>query len=104
MTAEVEVRRGSAADVEALRPLWVSMVEHHRQVAGDEWPVRGADAAWRIREAQYRGWLADGSRTLFVASAGDPTRPVGYAMLQVHEPGATWDLGRRWGRWSRWWW
>ena len=87
------MRRGAADDVESLQPLWVSMVEHHRRVAGDEWPVRDADAAWRIREAEYRGWLADGSGTLFVARADDAASPVGYAMLHIHRPGATWDLG-----------
>jgi ribosomal protein S18 acetylase RimI-like enzyme len=88
---EIEVRRGVAADVASLEPLWASMVEHHRAVAGDDWPVRTADAAWAIRREQYAGWLADGSGTLLLATTGE--RLVGYAMLQVQPPGATWDLG-----------
>ncbi len=81
------------ADVEALEPLWVSMVEHHRAVAGAQWPVRTADAAWRIRQAEYRAWLTDGSGTLFTATLGEAPAPAGYAMLRVHKPGASWDLG-----------
>jgi ribosomal protein S18 acetylase RimI-like enzyme len=67
------------------------MVDHHRVVAGDDWPVRSAQAAWAIRGDQYVGWLTDGSATLLLAttSAG----PAGYAMLRIQPSGATWDLG-----------
>ena len=93
---DVQVRTGDAEDIDSLMPLWMGMVEHHREVAGAEWPVRAAADAWRIRQAEYRGWLADGSGTLFIAAAGS-SPPVGYAMLQVHPPGATWDLGAQVG-------
>ncbi len=91
------VRRGSIADVDALMPLWVAMVEHHRLVAGDEWPVRDAGAAWEIRRAEYQGWLNDGSGVLFLAGPGGEGEVTGYAMLRVHVPGATWDLGEQVG-------
>jgi GNAT superfamily N-acetyltransferase len=94
---ETDVRRGTVADVESLRSLWVAMVEHHRSVAGAQWPVRTADAAWQVRQAQYRTWLTDGSGTLFIAGLRDREEAVGYAMLCVHEPGATWDLGAQVG-------
>lgn len=90
------VRRGGAADINSLQALWMSMVDHHRAVAGADWPVRPSEAAWRIRREEYRAWLADGSGTLFVAGA-DADAPVGYAMLRMHEPGATWDLGAQVG-------
>ena len=87
------VRRGGADAIESLAPLWESMVEHHREVAGAEWPVRSAAAAWAIRRREYEDWLADGSGTLFTADAPPAPGPAGYAMLRVHPPGATWDLG-----------
>ncbi len=97
MTPAARVRRGTLDAVAALEPLWASMVEHHRAVAGEAWPVRPAEAAWRVRREQYRAWLTDGSGTLFVATLGEATDAVGYAMLRVHEPGATWDLGAQVG-------
>ncbi len=87
------IRRGGLGDVEQLRPLWVSMLEHHREVSGRAWPVRSADEAWRRRREEYVAWLGDGTGTLFVAGAGGGRALLGYAMLQVHAPGATWDLG-----------
>jgi ribosomal protein S18 acetylase RimI-like enzyme len=88
----LRVWRGAAGDIDSLQALWMSMVDHHREVAGADWPVRESEAAWRIRREEYRSWLADGSATLFVAGwAADA--PAGYAMLRIHEPGATWDLG-----------
>ncbi len=92
-----EVRRGSVADVGSLEPLWIGMVEHHRDVAGDEWPVRTAAAAWALRREEYRAWLSDGSGTLFLAAGQGDAQPDGYAMLRVHAPGATWDLGEEIG-------
>lgn len=87
----IEIRRGEVGDVAAVWPLWAGMVEHHRAVAGDDWPVRTAEAAWAIRREQYVGWLEDGSGTLLLATDDDEL--VGYAMLQVQTSGATWDLG-----------
>lgn len=87
------IRRGDLGDVEMLRTLWVSMVEHHREVAGREWPVRSADDAWRRRRDEYVAWLGDGTGTLFLAGPRDTGSPLGYAMLHLHPPGATWDLG-----------
>lgn len=87
------ISRGGLGDVDSLEPLWMSMVEHHREVSGRTWPVRSAAGAWAIRREQYMSWLGDGSGTLFLATGSDGGGLVGYAMLQVHEPGATWDLG-----------
>ncbi len=91
------MRRAGIAAVETLEPLWKSMVDRHREVAGADWPVRTSEEAWRIRQAEYRQWLADGSGTLFVAVSSDGSVPIGYAMLHVHSPGATWDLGPEMG-------
>ncbi|GAA1624431.1 hypothetical protein GCM10009744_09870 [Kribbella alba] len=85
------VKQGSVADVGSVWPLWASMVEHHRAVAGEDWPVRTAEAAWAIRREQYVGWLTDGSGTLLLATTDAGL--VGYAMLQIQPSGASWDLG-----------
>ena len=69
------------------------MVEHHRRLTGHEWPVRDAEAAWDIRRSEYLDWLGAGSATLFTAAEDPSAELVGYAMLRVTPPGATWDLG-----------
>ncbi len=89
----VEVERAGIDAVESLMPLWMSMVDHHREVAGADWPVRASDASWLTRREEYGLWLTDGSGTLLVARAGGTGPSLGYAMLRLHEPGATWDLG-----------
>ena len=94
---DCRVRRADVTDVDSLEPLWVSMVDHHREVAGDDWPVRASGEAWSIRRQEYLTWLGDGSGTLFLATADRAAEPVGYAMLRVQPPGATWDLGAEMG-------
>ena len=90
-----------SADVDRVEPLWRAMVARHREVAGHLWPVRDAGEAWEGRRAQYRQWLGDPETAawLFAATpAGDPdATPLGYAVLQLHEPGPTWALGERMG-------
>jgi GNAT superfamily N-acetyltransferase len=72
------------------------MVEHHREVASQQVPVKSVVDAWAIRRRQYERWLAEGGDgTLFVAR--ERGRPVGYAMLTVSASGATWEVGGRQG-------
>jgi ribosomal protein S18 acetylase RimI-like enzyme len=94
---ECRIRRGEVSDVAGLQPLWISMVDVHRDLVGEEWPVRRSTDAWAIRRQEYLDWLADGTGTLFVATVGTSAEPIGYAMLRVHRPGATWDLGEEIG-------
>jgi ribosomal protein S18 acetylase RimI-like enzyme len=76
-------------------PLFKGMVEHHRDVTGDEVPVRNGDEAWRRRRRQYESWLSSGRAWLLLAvSAVSPEQaPDGYAIVRLTEPGPTWDLG-----------
>jgi hypothetical protein len=90
---DVIVAESGIAEVDRLRPLWHSMVEHHRRLTGHEWPVRDAEAAWDIRRSEYLDWLGAGSATLFTAAEDPSAELVGYAMLRITPPGATWDLG-----------
>jgi ribosomal protein S18 acetylase RimI-like enzyme len=69
------------------------MVEHHRHVVGDQWPVLAADVAWERRRHQYRAWLADDSGFIFVAHTEDSEIPVGYVACRLLPAGPTFDLG-----------
>jgi GNAT superfamily N-acetyltransferase len=93
--ASVVIRRvRDAAEVDRVEPLFRAMVEHHRAVAGMEWPVRESAEAWRRRRAQYADWLAgDGFWLLLAVDETDAA--IGYAALKVVESGPTWDLGER---------
>jgi ribosomal protein S18 acetylase RimI-like enzyme len=94
----IRIVDAGAGDLGRVEPLWRSMVEFHRQLAGSEWPVRTAREAWQLRSAQYRDWLAGEACWLLLATGpGDQDEPSGYAMLRLVEPGPTWDLGERVG-------
>lgn len=69
------------------------MVEHHRGLVGDQWPVRHADAAWDVRRRQYDAWLSDGTGFLFIARGTGSEQPVGYAACRLLPAGPTFDLG-----------
>jgi ribosomal protein S18 acetylase RimI-like enzyme len=95
VTSDYNVIVADASRLDEVGPLFKGMVEHHRLVTGDQWPVREAEQAWQRRRRQYSGWLADGRSWLLLAvdaaSAGRPA--AGYAMVRLTEPGPTWDLG-----------
>jgi len=68
------------------------MVDHHRRVVGDQWPVLAPDTAWARRREDYAAWLAEGSGFILVAhdQAGIP---IGYLACRLVSAGATFDLG-----------
>jgi ribosomal protein S18 acetylase RimI-like enzyme len=92
---EYSVLVADATRLDEVAPLFKAMVEHHRLVAGDEWPVRDGDEAWNRRRRQYDAWLSGGKAWLLLAvSDASPQDPaIGYAMVRLDEPGPTWDLG-----------
>jgi ribosomal protein S18 acetylase RimI-like enzyme len=90
---EIEIGTGSEADVEAIGPLWKSMVAHHDALLGSEVPVRDADAAWEMRRVQYHGWLAEDSGFLRVARWPGSPQPIGYGFFRLVRSGPTFDLG-----------
>ena len=83
-------------DVDRVADLWKAMLAHHADIAGGEWPVRAADESWTRRRATYDQWLANGNGMLLLAVAEDApeSEPDGYAAVQIHPPGATFDLGQ----------
>ncbi len=94
---DVIVAEAGGAEVDGLEPLWRSMVEHHRELTGHQWPVRDAGEAWALRRIQYVAWLRDGVATLFTAASQPSGELVGYTMLRISPAGPTWDLGRETG-------
>ncbi|WP_214404003.1 GNAT family N-acetyltransferase [Pseudonocardia lacus] len=90
---EIEIVSGTEADVDAVGPLWRSMVAHHDQLISDRVPVRDADAAWEMRHPQYRAWLAEGSGFLRFARRPDEPEPIGYGFFRLVRSGPTFDLG-----------
>jgi len=94
---EVVVAGAGIEAVDLLEPLWISMVEHHREFTAHEWPVRDAGEAWALRRRQYLDWLSNGTGTLFTAAVQPSPELVGYALLRVTPPGPTWALGSETG-------
>lgn len=81
-------------DVDLVEGLWKEMVEHHRELTGHAYPVRGHDEAWRRRRDQYVEWLESGEGHLYlVPGEGAEGAPLGYAFLRVGSSGPTWNLG-----------
>jgi ribosomal protein S18 acetylase RimI-like enzyme len=69
------------------------MVEHHRRVVGNQWPVLAADVAWERRREQYTAWLTEGSGVIFIAHADGYDAPIGYLACRLLPAGPTFDLG-----------
>jgi ribosomal protein S18 acetylase RimI-like enzyme len=90
---QIEVSQGTDADIDGLESLWRAMLDHHRSVTAEQWPVRPPDESWRRRRQQYKKWLQDGSGLLFLAHAAEDGSPVGYLMCMLVESGPTFDLG-----------
>jgi ribosomal protein S18 acetylase RimI-like enzyme len=89
----LEIRLGTVEDIEALGPLWMAMVEHHRGLVGEQWTVRTAEEAWGLCLQQYQQWLAEGSGILLVARLDTAGPFVGYAVCRLIPSGPTFDLG-----------
>lgn len=88
--SDVAIVRGSVADLDDLRPLWLALRTHHHEVAPELGPVRGDEETWAKRRAQYEQWLTTDARNL-VLIARREGRAIGYAFgLVVDVDSATW--------------
>ena len=85
---EIELRRGSAADLPLLEPLWVGV--HHQHVASmPELAPYVTDAeSWRERRKLYEELLAEPDTVLVLAYAG--ATAVGYGLAHVMPATGTW--------------
>lgn len=83
---------GGAELVDQLEELWLSLFDHHVSVGAGGLPVIDRAMSWPRRKALYQQLLA--SSNAFVVIARSASRPVGYALVHIHE-GAddTWPTG-----------
>ena len=86
----------SAAELDAVEPLWNSLQEHHARITPElapGTPPRPPADAWRLRRAKYERWLADPDTFFLVAE--DDGEPLGYAFVTVGPGYAGWATGER---------
>jgi ribosomal protein S18 acetylase RimI-like enzyme len=98
MVEERRILELGVGDVDLVEGLWKEMVAHHHAVIGDRWPGRDPEEAWRMRRAQYVGWLEGEEGFLYlVPGEGALEAPLGYAFLRVGAAPSTLDLNERIG-------
>lgn len=88
----------AAHDIDRLRPLWLQLQAHHRQVGSHleaVAPMRAPEDTWRVRRDLYVEWLRSPLTRAFTAGGGD--RLLGYAMVRVAESPGSWQWGERVG-------
>ncbi len=90
--SDVRVSEAGAERIGELELLWRALYEHHRGLAERAGGVNPFEESWRRRRAQYEQWVGGEDAALLVADR-DGTL-VGYAMLTVGPPPATWDFGK----------
>jgi ribosomal protein S18 acetylase RimI-like enzyme len=90
----VKIVPATAERVPELRQLWEALELHHAELP-DVPAIRPLEDSWKRREAHYRELLRDGSGHLFVAESEG--RVVGYLMMTISDPPASWDVGTRAG-------
>lgn len=88
----VKIRRLEPEEIDAVRPLWLDLLEHHRAVT-PEMTTRSPDDSWARRRAEYERWLADPGS--FALLADEDAEPLGYALVHVTDGDDTWDTGDR---------
>ena len=82
------VRIGSAADLEKVGPLWVTVHHQHAQAMPQLAPYVSDDETWRVRRVLYEELLAKTDTLLLLAFADDAA--VGYGLAHVLPVDETW--------------
>jgi ribosomal protein S18 acetylase RimI-like enzyme len=77
--SEVEITRGTAADIPRLEPLWVAVHHQHQTSMPELAPYVSDEETWRVRRALYEELFRKPDTFLLLASLGD--RLVGYALV-----------------------
>jgi ribosomal protein S18 acetylase RimI-like enzyme len=90
----VHLRRGSATDVAALEPIWLSIHHHHQRCMPQLAPYVDDAVSWASRSALYRRLIAHGDSVLMVAET--PSRLVGYGLAHVTAVTDSWVLEDTW--------
>ena len=82
--AEVQIVKAGSERLDDVRPLWLSMMEHHVAVATSipGIPMRAPEDSWPIRRRRYEAWLAEPDAFLLLAEEAGVA--VGYAVVSFH--------------------
>lgn len=89
----VTVRTVTREHIPQLAELWKSMLEHHRQVLDEQWPVREPEDSWHRQRALYLHWLDTGTGFVLGAHADGRQQLAGYLACHLLPAGPTFDLG-----------
>jgi ribosomal protein S18 acetylase RimI-like enzyme len=95
-TAPVLVQRlSNAAELDVLRPLWLALHHHHRDVQAAT-PLQPDDeVSWRARSETYRRWLEDGDALVLTATVDREVAGYLVAHLLSGTDDDTFDYGAR---------
>jgi ribosomal protein S18 acetylase RimI-like enzyme len=98
MPETAELRRGTAADLPLLEPLWVSVHHRHAESMPELAPYVDDRETWAVRSAMYAELLAKPDTVLVLAISGGAA--VGYGLAHVLAVADTWiaDTWRTGGR------
>jgi GNAT superfamily N-acetyltransferase len=90
--AGLELRFGRDDLLDAVRPLWLSMLVYHRAVLDSGLPMVAPEVSWPRRRQYYEKLLTLPETLIIVASrAGEP---VGYCVAHIRPgPDDTWPTG-----------
>ncbi|HEY1616294.1 MAG TPA: GNAT family N-acetyltransferase [Streptosporangiaceae bacterium] len=90
--AGLELRFGRDDLLDAVRPLWLSMLAHHRAILDSGLPMVAPEVSWPRRRQYYEKLLTLPETVIIVASrAGEP---VGYCVTHIRPgPDDTWPTG-----------
>ena len=86
----LEIRRGTAADIDRLEPLWQAMWKQHASLPAMP-AVRPVEDSWAHRRGEYEQWLGgeDAGRYGLLLAERDGEL-LGYAMVSLGAGAATW--------------
>jgi ribosomal protein S18 acetylase RimI-like enzyme len=88
MPPSFDIARGSAADLDALEPLWVAVHHRHAESMPELRPYVTDAETWAASRAMYVELLARPDTVLLLAHADGAL--VGYGLAHVMEAGETW--------------
>lgn len=84
----LELRRGSAADLPVLEPLWVSVHHRHQESMPELAPYVSDAQTWALRSEEYAELLGKDDTVLLLATVGDEL--AGYGLAHVMDVDDTW--------------
>src|SRR5205085_12704902 len=86
--SDVEITRGSAADIPRLEPLWVAVHHHHQTAMPELGPYVSDEVTWREHRPMYEDLFRKPDTFLLLASVDGEL--IGYALVHVMPVEETW--------------